>query len=104
MLDSWTKIEFLHRLVQLVLHPFWTVACIMSWILAVEAMNVFEFFALFLWTSCYKMAWFFAVVAPYLINLFILLVFWASTGVVSHFLTFTTLCLAHVLLLFLKFL
>src|SRR4051812_16247428 len=76
----------------------------MSWILAVETMNVLEFFALFLWTSCYIMAWFFAVVSPHLVNLFIILVLWASTGVVSHFLTFTTLFLAHVLLLFLKLL
>src|SRR3954471_14551772 len=103
MLDSWTKIELLHRLVQLVFHPFWTVASIVSWILAVEAMNVIEFFTWLLWASCYKVTWFITVITPHLVNTFILYVLWASTGVVSHFLTFTTLYKAHVLFRLLDF-
>src|SRR4051812_47146077 len=103
MLDSWAKIEFLHRLVQLVLHPFWTVACIVSRILAVEAMNVIEFFTWLLRASCYKVTWFITIVTPHLVNSFIPYVPWASTGVVSHFLTFTTLYKAHVLLGLLDF-
>ena len=55
-LVSWAKVEILHRLVQLVLHIFWTIACIMSWVFAIETYDNFEFFTCLLWTTCCIMA------------------------------------------------
>src|SRR3954471_18272866 len=97
------KTEILHGLVYLVLHLFWTIACIMSWFFAIETCDKFEFFTCLLWTGCCIMAYLFAVVAPYLTNLLILLFLWTFTGIVSHFFTMMTLHMAFVLL-FLGFL
>ena len=44
MLDSWAKVEILYSLVYLVLHLFWTIACIVSWFFAIETHHLADIF------------------------------------------------------------
>src|SRR3954470_23817596 len=83
-LETCDKAEILHRL-YLVLHLFWTIACIMSWFFAIETHHLDDIF-LFLWYLCL------------LFVSLVILIFWAFICIVSHLFASVTFLLGNILL------